>query len=145
MGIPGSEGGIGSFLAGLSIVPDGQWMSEAVLLPSNQTRGLVAGPSMRAAVRWRLLGWKRQTAARLADEVFELWGQQRLDLFPFPKQKVTECSKRCQIPRRDSITIIPVCSFPASRCRRALFWVWHCLKLSLIQEKQVSRMLNCLG
>lgn len=32
-------------------------------------------------------------------------------------------------------SLLPVCPFPASRCWRALFWVWHCLRLSLIQEK----------
>ena len=73
-GCPGNWGGIGPFQTFVSIVPDGQWMSEVVLSPSSQALGLVAGPHMRAAVRWRLLGWKRQTGARLADKVLEPWG-----------------------------------------------------------------------
>lgn len=64
---------IDSFLAGLSIVPGGQWMSEVVLCPSSQALGQVAGPSMRASVRRRLLGWKRQSGTRLAEEVPGPW------------------------------------------------------------------------
>lgn len=53
----------------------------------------------------------------------------------FPTKTLENVLTHVKLPTRDSLTMLPVGPFPASRCRRALFWVWHCLRLSLIQEK----------